>query len=112
MCPLSPPRVLVESTFRVSPTHYPRCHSCKSQPAKSKSHPANTKISWQLAGQKSYVNKPDIMTVLMLLRWETLSSLLQRFYYSSNMPTCRDTCMLVKKGDIRLHETSTSTMCH
>jgi hypothetical protein len=35
-----PPRVFVESTCttsRVSPTHYPRWHPCKSQPAKSKS---------------------------------------------------------------------------
>ena len=30
---------------RVSPTHYPRWHPCKSQPAKSKSQPANTKVS-------------------------------------------------------------------
>ncbi len=29
--------VLVESTSRVSPTHYPRWHPCKSQPAASKS---------------------------------------------------------------------------
>ena len=29
----------------LDPTHYPRWHPCKSQPAKSKSHPANTKVS-------------------------------------------------------------------
>ena len=38
-------RVLVESTSRVSPTHYPRWHSCKSQLAKRESQPANTKVS-------------------------------------------------------------------
>jgi hypothetical protein len=52
-------RVLVESTSRVSPTHYPRWHPCKSQPAKSKSQPANAKVIRQLAGQNGYVNKPD-----------------------------------------------------
>jgi len=31
---------------------------CKSQPAKSKSQPANTKVSRELAGLKGYDDKP------------------------------------------------------
>ena len=51
--PQSPSRVLVVSTSRVSPTHYPRWH-----PAKSKSQPANTKVSRQLASEKVYDDHP------------------------------------------------------
>ncbi len=50
--------IILESTSRVSPTHYPRWHPCKSQPAKSKSQLANTKVSRQLAGQKGYDGHP------------------------------------------------------
>jgi hypothetical protein len=39
-----PRRVSVETTSRSAP-HYPRWHPCKSQPAKSKSQPVNTKVS-------------------------------------------------------------------
>jgi hypothetical protein len=53
-----PLRVLVESTSRVSPAHYPRWHPCKSQPAKSISQPANTKVTRQLPGQKGYGDHP------------------------------------------------------
>ena len=37
--------------WRIHHTHLPRWHPCKSQPAQSKSQLANTKVSWQLAGE-------------------------------------------------------------
>ncbi len=53
-----PLRILIGSTSKFSPPHYPKCHPCKSQPTESKSQPANTKVRLQLAGPKGYVNKP------------------------------------------------------
>jgi hypothetical protein len=50
-----PLRVLVESS---APNTTPGDHPCKSQPAKSKSQPVNTKVSRQLAGPKGYVQIP------------------------------------------------------
>ena len=59
-------RVLVESTFRVSPTHYSRWHPCKSQEDTSKSQPANTEIvkSVAIIGQKGgYDDRPGSPSV-------------------------------------------------
>ncbi len=56
-----PFRVLVESTHRVTPTHYPRWHPYKSQPVKSKSQSVNTKVSRQLAGQERSDNNPGFL---------------------------------------------------
>jgi hypothetical protein len=47
--------VSVESTSRGSPTHYPRRHPCKSQPAKSKSQPANTKVSRRSSDKRAMI---------------------------------------------------------
>ncbi len=68
-----PLRVLVESTSRVSPTHYTMWHPCKSQPAKSKSQPANTKVSRQFAGQKGYMST-TVQVGTLLVPGDTLGS--------------------------------------
>ncbi len=51
--------ILVESTSRVSPIHYPRWHPFKSERSRSKSQPSNTKLSRQLSGKKGYDDRPD-----------------------------------------------------
>jgi hypothetical protein len=88
-----PLRVFVESTSRVSPTHYPRWHPCKStQPAKSKSQPANTKVSRQSSDKRA------MLTTLLVYCPSNTDALRTQHWRRVWMPPSSPNCLVYMCG--------------
>ena len=92
-----PLRVLVESTSRVIPTHYPRWHPSKSHPVKRKSQSVISKVRRKLAGEKDYNDHPD-------RGWHTISF----------TPQVVKRCVLdwLKRTNIRIQRTCDTVFTH